>query len=129
MAVKFLNVDLEVEAKEPLDYICAEFSTTDAHHLYNGESKRGYLANFECACGGSGCDPDSIINEFCDLIELFDEKAMKLWDSALSRTFDIGYEIDPKEKNRFHSELKVQTIKRISDIGASVVFTVYPEMS
>lgn len=43
MAAKFLNVDLEIEAREPLDYICAEFSNTEAFHLHNGETKGGYL--------------------------------------------------------------------------------------
>lgn len=126
MAAKFLNVDLEIEGPEPLDHLCSEFAGMGANHLYNGETSGGFLATFSCEYAGSNnCDPNGIISRFCEMIEQFDEEAIRLWNNSFRRTFDLGYEVDTA-KDSFQSDLKANTIQRIAKLGASVALTISP---
>jgi len=125
MAADFLNVDLEIEAGQPLDSFGEALKGSEVHSIYQGPFHRGFLATFECAPGGPSCDPDSIIQRFCEWIELFDEPTMSVWRTARRRTFDIGYAADDSSSS-FRSELKAETLKRLSALDASVVVTIYP---
>lgn len=126
MAAKFLNVDLEIEGPEPLDYLCSEFADLGAYNLHHSKTSGGFLACFECELAGSeNCDPNAIISRFCEMIEQFDEEAIRLWKNSFRRTFDLGYEVDTA-KDSFQSDLKANTIQRIAKLGASVALTIYP---
>ena len=125
MAAKFLNVDLEVEAPESLDHICCELLEAGAFKLYNGETKGGFLATFEIEDGKSGCDPNSIITSFLGAIGSFDDRAKATWNRSHRRIFDIGYEAD-SEDGSFHSDLKNDVLKKISELGAEIRITLYP---
>lgn len=129
MAATFLNVDLEIEAPHPLDYLCCELVGGGAHRLYSGESKGGYLASVEVDGGtndGSKADPNTLITKFCDIIDGFDERARADWSGAHSKTFDLGYEADA-EPGSFHSELRNDLVRRIASLGADIRITLYPK--
>lgn len=123
MRTHFLNVDLEIESHHNLQPIVEDFGD-DVYNLYCGEAQGHYLATFELR-GASGTDPDSIIYSFCRSIESFDNEAKKLWESAFTKVFDIGYE-GGSELSSYSSEIRVGTIERVALLGASIRVTIYP---
>lgn len=123
MRTHFLNVDLEIESHHNLQPIVDDFGD-DVRNLYCGETQGHYLATFELR-GASGTDPDSIIYSFCTLIESLDDEAKKLWESAFTKVFDIGYE-GGSEPSSYSSEIRVGTIERVALLGASIRVTIYP---
>jgi len=124
MSASFVNVDLEIESPDPLDYLALEFADLEIRRLYCGETKGGYLATFECNQIG-GADPNSLIETFCGGLVHLDERATKLWNAAHRKTFDIGYEADA-EVGSFRSEIKNEVARAVADAGASIVITIYP---
>jgi len=125
MSLQFVNVDLEIESKKPLEGIVAEFIDNDHEPLHYEKHERSWIATFEVSCGNNDGNPDSVINRFIEIIERFDEETKKEWDNAFTKVFDIGLEVTG-EYSRFQEELKPKTINLISKYGASVAFTVYP---
>ena len=124
-AVRFINVDLDLESRKSLDYLYLELSSSEIHHLHCGPSERGFFARLECANGGETCEPDSVINRFCEALESLDERAQDEWSAAHHRIFDIGYEVADSTV-RWHSELRSATFIRVTALGAAIGFTVYP---
>ncbi|MEM9219049.1 MAG: hypothetical protein AAGD25_32540 [Cyanobacteria bacterium P01_F01_bin.150] len=124
MSASFLNIDLEIESPEPLEYLALQLSEHEIHYLYCGESKGGHLATFECNQIGA-ISPDTLIDTFTQAIDSLDDRAKKLWSQAHRKTFDIGYEADAKPGN-FRSEIRPETIAAISKVGASLILTIYP---
>jgi len=131
MLPEFLNVDLEIEAKESLDLIAQEFGDR-VHVLHNGPCQDiPYLLAVEIYAGDDH-DPESIIEAFCDLIEDLPPKAKALWRKCTARRFDIGIESATGVANRFGAlclSMSPVTLKRVSALSAEVVITVYPPMS
>ncbi len=125
MAVRFINVDLDIESTKSLDYVCLELSRSGIHHLHCGPSGRGFFARLECAEGGDTCEADSVICKFCDAIESLDERASNEWKAAYRRCFDLGYETSGSDLC-WQSDLQHQTLSRVVALGASIAFTVYP---
>ena len=126
MPLRFINVDLEIESNNSLDYLCLDLSSSGVHHLYSGPSGRGYLARLECADGGDTCEPDSIIMKFCDAIDHLDERASEEWKNAKFRCFDLGYEAIDSDQT-WQSALRHATLSRVVALGASIYFTAYPK--
>jgi len=122
MEVKYLNTDLEIESKDDLSKIVEEFGA-DVFVLHQG-GIRGYQhVSFEIA--GSTNGADEIINYFCSLVEGLPRDVREIWDGCCSRVFDIGYESGTYPRS-FRSEIRASTIQRLSEIGASIVITIYP---
>jgi len=122
MAVRFINCDLEIEGPRSLEHILVDFAFTKVRCLGYLKSPRGYLANFEISLIQS--DPDSIISEFCDIIERCSRNANSAWAAAVSRKFDLGYECD-SSLGFFRSELKADTVRRAAALGASIAVSIY----
>ena len=125
MAVQFINVDLDIESKTSLDYLCLELSSSDIHHFHCEPGERVFFARLECSNGGETSEADSVINEFCNALESLDERASEQWKSAYRRCFDLGYEISGSDQC-WQSELGANTLLRVAALGASIAFTVYP---
>ena len=122
MAVRFINCDLEIESPRSLEHLLVDFSFTEVHCLGYLKTPRGYMANFEISYFQS--DPDSIVSEFCDIIEHCSSAANSAWSDAFYRKFDLGYECD-SSLGFFRSELKANTARRAAALGASIVATIY----
>lgn len=125
MAVQFINVDLDIESRESLDYLCLELSSSGIHHLHCGPVGRGFFARLECSNGGDMSDADSVINKFCHALESLDERAAAQWKAAHRRCFDLGYETSGSDQC-WQSDLRLKTLSRVVALGASIAFTVYP---
>ena len=122
MAAQYLNVDLEIEGPRPLCHVLQEFSGWGIDCLGCVETERGHFANFEVTALPS--DPNSVVSEFCDVIEGFREDAEATWGGAHHRTFDVGFDNDGSAGcSRF--ELKADTVRRVAALGASLGITIY----
>ena len=94
--------------------------------LHHGKHHNGYFASFEL--NNELDNANSIISYFCVLIKNFDPIAKKLWDSAHSKVFDIGYQSNVSPQN-YYSYIHWDTIQNLSSLGASLAITIYsPEI-
>ena len=125
MKIHFLNVDLEIASHHDLQPIVEAFGE-DAFNLYCGQVHNHYLATFEAS--NLEADADSIIAYFCSLIQAFDKETKGYWNAAFTKVFDIGYE-SGLEPRSYSSEIRVETIKQVADLGASLRVTIYPPPS
>jgi hypothetical protein len=120
--VHFLNVDLEVRSREPLDALAADLGE-EVVVLYCGPwDHQTFFANFELASWGGGAD--SIVERFCYLLTGLDEAARALWDHALARSFNLGFESGGNP--RLEVALRAETVRRLSELNAELVVTIYP---
>lgn len=126
MAARFINVDLDVESKQPLDYFCVQMANgTDIFILHSGDNgARGYMARLEYASGVEFCDPDSLINAFCEQLENLDSRAKLEWEKSYKKTFDLGFEFAGNNFN-YGCNIREDTLKRLSGFGASVAISIY----
>ena len=122
MKVHYLNTDLEIESKDDLSRILEEFGE-DVSVLHQGEIRGYQQASFEIAGSASGAD--EVINYFCSLVESLPTEVREIWDGCCSRILDVGYESGTTSPN-YRSEIRASTIRRVAEIGASIVITIYP---
>ncbi|MEM8782206.1 MAG: hypothetical protein AAGE65_05045 [Planctomycetota bacterium] len=120
--IRFLNVDVEIEAREPLEALITDLSE-EIHVLYQGQSRGLHEASFELP--GSSGDAESTIATFCMLLENLETEARGIWDRAVSRTFDIGFESGDTPRN-FRAIIHPDTIRSVADLNAAVIVTIYP---
>lgn len=125
MEIGFLNVDLEIEGSENLQLIVDDFGE-DVSVLFNGKNGSDFnLASFEIPLGIDR-DADGIISTFCLLIENLSPEAKSIWDKCHSKKFDAGFESGDFPRS-YQTEIRADTIERVSNIGASIVVTIYPK--
>jgi len=126
MSAGFINVDLDVESKHPLDYFAVQMEMgSEVVVLYCGANGgRGYLARLECADGGDTCEPDSIINRFCGFIEELDERARAEWDAASMKSFDLGFEVVGGNRS-YQCPVRADTMSRLVALGGALAISIY----
>ncbi|MFC0117479.1 hypothetical protein ACFFK7_06065 [Pseudoalteromonas xiamenensis] len=120
--IQFLNVDLELESKQDISVLVADLSKQAVVLHYDKDEFR-QLARIEAGEGVSS--PDKAINHLCELIESCSREGLKQWLSCSKRTFDLGFSsgVSPK---CYSQALHVDTLLRISAIGAGIEITLYP---
>src|SRR4030095_2226338 len=114
--VGFMNVDLEIVSRFKLDAL--ETSVSDlGHALYSGPAgKKGtYLLALECNRYPKNADAG--ILALCVAVDRLSKMERRLWDRALSRRFDVGYELIAGV-SRVTVALKPDTLRRGADFGA-----------
>ena len=118
----FINVDLDIVSRAKLGAIEASLSQT-AYSLYSGPVRKGiFLLRLEC--NSDPKDADTATIKLCAAIEALGGNERRLWERALKRTFDVGYEIIPG-CSAIHVSLRPETLKRVTALGATVAFTCY----
>ena len=122
MTPRYINTDLEIESKEDLTPIVDGLGD-DVVVLHHGEVNGLNRAGFEIAGGFAGAD--ETVDYLCMLVEALSEPAAGIWKRSVSRVLNLGYE-SGDEGSSFRSELRADTLKRLSELGASVVVTIYP---
>lgn len=127
MLPEFLNVDLEIESDESLDYIANEFG--DKVFVLRNGPWRGTKNLLAVQVHETvNRDPDSIINVLCDLIAELSAKSKALWRRCEFRRFDVGIGSGTSEAKQFKAlclTLSPETLKRVSALSAEVAITVY----
>jgi len=120
----FLNVDLDIESTVPLRSLVREFGKR-VSIMYSGRINGRYCLFVEIAAMHR--KPEKTIHALCALIENLSPKGRQLWDAAKRREFDIGFDVrfSSHRANRF--SIDARTLRRVTDLGASVAVTLYRE--
>lgn len=117
-----MNVDLEIVSRSRLERL--EQAVQDsAHAIYRGPLRRGiFLLSLECNSYPKNADVG--IGRLCDAVERLGPSERRLWERALSRTFDVGYCLAEGDK-AVQFSLQPSTLSRVVAVGATVAFTCY----
>jgi hypothetical protein len=116
----FLNIDLDIESAEDIAPIVQEWGGRICVHRYE-EIEGVFYGSFETPFG----DVEGILSEYVSLINGLSPEARGIWNRATIRVFDFGYEAGDTP-NGFHSKIEADFIKRLAEIGGSIVVTIYP---
>lgn len=130
--VHFANVDLEIWSKTDLQDLIDDLGE-NVLILFHDKFKNGnILASLEISYNEidyfENIEPEKILGAFCSLIENLPKKSRKIWDKSYEKIFVIGFESGNTEKS-FQTDLSLETLKRIYEIGASVRITIYPVLN
>jgi hypothetical protein len=120
----FLNVDLEIFSRMNLEPLVAAFGR-NLSVLYLGEEFGKKKAYFELR--QQPRTPNRAILKYSMLVRKLPPRGRKLWDSATSRSFDIGIAA-PARYRHFWGAISPEAIRAAADIGAQVAITVYGPM-
>jgi len=120
--IHFINVDLDILSKAPLDVLVAAMGSK-VSILYVGREGRLYGAHLEIRDLYQK-DADALIRAFVALLRKLPRPARRLWNQATTRDFNIGVQSAPQP--RYH-ELRIQsrTLEAVAALGACVVVTTY----
>jgi len=119
----FLNVDLEIESKSSLRSLERELGGRILV-MFAGRMKGRHWLCLEKRWGDDEKGHDAII-ALCALVESLSPRNRQLWDTALRKEFDIGYEsrLSSERANRFR--IRSGTLRRMAALGASFAVTFY----
>ena len=120
----FLNVDLEVFSKSDLKEFVAALGRKVAV-LYIGKEFGANKAYLELR--GQPKTPDAAVLRFCKLIENLPRKERALWNTAKSRSFDIGIEA-PRPGDHYWTAVSPRAILAAAKVGVQIAITVYGPM-
>jgi hypothetical protein len=120
----FLNVALEVFSKSDLKPLATALGSK-IHIRFLGTEFRLFKAYVDLVLQPK--TPEIGILRFCKLIKQLPPSARDLWDSAKSRSFDIGIEA-PKRGNHYWSAVGSKAIRAAAEVGAQIAITVYAPM-
>jgi hypothetical protein len=120
----FLNVDLELSSKANLQPLVTAMGTK-VMVLHLERHKRTYRVNLEVA-GYSGYheNADSTIRAFCAIIRALPKAAIKLWNSAKVRDFNVGVQAGTQPPS-YEIALEAETVRAASEVNARIVLTIY----
>jgi hypothetical protein len=118
--ITFLNIDLDIESIDDISPLVNEWG--DRVSVQRLEKIEGtYIGSFET---GYGSVPE-ILDEYVSLITNLSETSKSIWDSALKKEFDFGFECSTWPSN-IHVSVDSRFISKLSQVGGSVAVTVYP---
>jgi hypothetical protein len=116
-------VDLDVLSRVPLESLVAAMGP-GVLVLHVGRHGRKYGAHVELATSYVDMSPDKAIRGLVRIVERLPVRERQLWDTALSREFNIGIEAGLRP-HALEVRLKQSTVEAIVGIGAAIVVTVY----
>jgi len=115
----FLNVDLDIQSRAPLDDLVAAFGRRVVP-LHVGRNGHRYVAHLEMSTVRA--DPDRLIREFVTLIRRLPRDNRRMWDAAEHREFNLGIQAAPEN---FELRLAPDAVRAAADVNASIGVTVY----
>ena len=116
----FLNVDLDLKSKQPLDALLAALDDK-VIVLYQGSERRRYVASLEVVPARKSAD--STINEFVRLLKGLRGNARRQWTQATRRIFNIG--IEAPATGPFTTTIEPETVAALAALDAEIVITTY----
>jgi hypothetical protein len=119
----FLNVDLDVWSRTPLDPIVDAFGDR-VFVLHVGKWRRRYSAHCELAGYRKNPSADLLIVRLVQLVKRLPKPLRQLWNSAYAREFNIGIEA-ARKSSVFELRLRPETLSEVAAIGGRIVVTVY----
>ena len=119
---RYLNTDLLIKSEEDLTPLINDLGE-EVFVLHNEKIEDHFYAYLEISDNNS--EPNEDIEKFCDLIESLKQKHREIWNNAIYRIFDIGYESGDSSEN-YSTDLRSETVSRIGNCEASIRVTIYP---
>ena len=117
---EFLNVDLDLESREPLGRLVDALPSLIV--MFSARMRGKYLMSVE---GPWPTLPlDETLRRFAKLISSLSGENRRLWQRASKRCFNIGFACGSRRAAPF--SIRSTTIDAIAAIGASVEVTLYP---
>jgi hypothetical protein len=122
---RFLNVDLDIFAKVPLDAIVEAFGD-DVIVLHAGRRGRRYSAHVELSHSGreSAQQADRVVRQLVRLVDRLPRRARRLWNQADAREFNLGIEAAARSRV-FELRLHPATLEAVAKVDGRIVVTVY----
>ncbi len=118
----FLNVDLDILSRHPLEALVAAFGRK-VSILHVGKEGKHYGAHVELARSWDR-DADFLIRALARLVGKLPESARLLWNQAHTRDFNVG--IHSALKPHSHElRIRAETLKLAASLGANIVVTTY----
>jgi len=119
-ATNFLNVDLDILSRSPLEPLVAAFGDKIQTHYVGREGSR-YSAHLE---RGFPRNADTGIKALAALVRRLPMPARRLWEKAQIKDFNIGIQAGIKP-HYCEFPLHTDTLSELVKLGARVVITVY----
>jgi hypothetical protein len=122
---RFLNVDLDVWSKTPLDDLATGFGR-QVMVLHVGREGRRYGAHLELTGSGIGTARSCVrtLRRFADAVARLPPAARRAWKNATLRQFNIGVQAG-SEPHNYELALPPDILGVIATLDAHVVLTVY----
>jgi hypothetical protein len=121
----FITIDLDVFSRRRLSGLVAALGET-VFALYEGPWKSRYAAILELAIPSkmTTMTADGEIRRFISLINALPSDARNYWDTAQSRTFNIGIQAG-MQPHAHILRISNKTIEEAARLGADVAITTY----
>ena len=119
----FLNVDVGVYSRSPLDALAAALGDRVSLH-YVGRVGRGRFQLHFALWLGDSRDADSAIHGLVKLIESLPRPARRLWTTATKRVFDVGYQGGLTPHSR-EFDISHEAVAAIAALGGGMRVTIY----
>ena len=116
----FLNVDVDLFSRTPLDPLVAAFGRKVMVH-YVGRELRWHSAHFSLWFPRNA---DAAIKRLTQLITKLPKPARRLWNEAAKRVFNVGYQSGFRP-HCFESEISSAAVAAASRVGAAIIVTIY----
>lgn len=117
----FLNVDLDIQARSPLDPLVKALGSS-VLALYVGREGRRHVAHLELATQSPS--PDRLIRRLVTLVQRLPRAERHLWDRAHHREFNIGIHAAPSAAS-YDLSLDSATVRAAATVDAGIGITVY----
>jgi hypothetical protein len=118
----FLGIILDIFSKSDLEPLGRALGDKVSRKTFD-RFKRTHHALFELPWSPRQT-PSSIILKFCKLIRTLPPSEKNIWESAKSKSFDIGFD-EPKEGHGYWGFVSAEAIQAAAQVGARVAFTLY----
>ena len=120
-ATRFLNVDLDIKSKSPLDSLVKAFGRRVVT-LPVGKEGREYGAHLELAT--ESASPDLLLRRFVTLVDRLPRSAKLQWNRARAREFNVGIQAGAKPHS-LELRLEPATLRAVAGVRARIGLTVY----
>ena len=121
----FMNVALEIFSRSDLKPIADAFGSK-VTVFYLGKEFGLFKAYFYPGWPQPNT-PETGILRYCKLIQKLPKKERRLWDSAKSRSFDLGFEC-PKKGRYYWGAVSQKAVRAAAEVGAQIAITIYGPM-
>ncbi len=121
----FLNVDLDVWSRSPLDALVEAFGKR-VSVLHVGKEGRDYGAHLELAVDSDS--PDRLLRGFVRQVQRLPRTGKLLWNRARAREFNVGIQGGARPYS-FEFRLERETLLAVASVNARIGMTVYAAQS
>jgi hypothetical protein len=116
----FLNVDLDLESREPLARLMDALPSLFV--LLSTRMRGKYVVSLELS--QPGLTLDQTIRRLAKMISSLSGQPRRLWQRATNRCFNIGFASGTARHPAF--SIRSVTIQAVASLGASIGVTLYP---